>query len=124
MNRIVTWLCEEAAAEERRRDPVPTDRTLEGRLRREFREARAHMIREAVHCVRVLAHAAPTEVARLAGFLDDPTDELVIELLDAFGAWRAADVLSQRSGSSVWDWSRSGGDAPNDETRINRGRRT
>ena len=93
MNRIVAWLCEEAAAETRRPASPPADGTLEGRLREEFREARAHMIREAVHCVRVLARAAPPDVARLAAFLDDPADELVVEMLAAFAAWQTAEVM-------------------------------
>lgn len=94
MDRIVAWLCEEAEAERGRRARASTpDGTAVDRLRGELREARAQMLREALHCVRVLARAEPADVVRLAPFLAEPADELVAEVLEAFATWRTQEVL-------------------------------
>lgn len=94
MNRIIAWLCEEAnTAAIRDARGGDEDTSVEGRLRREVQRARVDMFREAIRCLRALPRPAPGEVMPLAAFLRDPSDELVVAVLDAFAGWSATDVL-------------------------------
>ncbi len=94
MNRIVTWLREEAASAGFQ-DAIAEGEagTVEARLRLEVSRARVDMLREAIRCLRVLPPPGAGEVTPLAVFLSHPADDLVVEVLEAFAAWRSTDIL-------------------------------
>jgi hypothetical protein len=105
MQRVMAWLCEaaEAATARARADGLdpPLDRsgrelgepTPDERLRLASARARGLMLREAIYCLRLVLRRPPEGAERLAAFLADPLDDLVIEVLGAFTDWRTEAAL-------------------------------
>ncbi len=105
MKKVHSWLEHEARVERRRLDAGepgirvdpktgrPDLRSEEGRLELTRRLTRAQVIREAVFCARTLSREVPSALDPFAVFLEDPHDDLVIEVLEAFGQWKADAVL-------------------------------
>jgi hypothetical protein len=102
---LARWVAETAEAQqerERRGDPgFPVDprtgdpavSTTEGRAALALLEARAAGVREAVRCLRALRDEPPPGVGSWTAFLRDAHDPLVVEVLDAFAAWKVSEAM-------------------------------
>ena len=86
----MNWLAAEAKAALARSSASPEEDAAlaSARIR-----ARGDVLCEALRCVRLVCDQPPCGAGKLAPFLQDPHDALVIEVLGAVGQWRLVEVL-------------------------------